>query len=145
MSAPMPFLVGVPKPMYERSVRHDEIGEVVVLDVDSNTIMSPFNDLEQLPDEIVSNFKRSLRSHRDLLGDAVARAFLQAIVHLIGGYKDALRFREGAKRISFEEDAFVHSRSASLEPFLTSILELQIFRQFVEERLQMLNDGKGMD
>ena len=142
LSAPMPYLVGVPIPLYKR-VRADEIGEVVILDVDSNTITTPFDDLGMLPSEVVSNFKRSLRNHRDLLGDAVARTFLQAIVHLIGGYKDALRFREGAKRISFDESAFVDSRSTSLRPFLTSILELQIFRQFVEERLQMLNDGKG--
>ena len=142
LSAPMPYLIGVPSPLYKR-VRSDEIGEVVVVDVDSNAITSPFNDLAQLPFEVVTNLKRSLRNHRDLLGDAVARAFLQAVVHLIGGYKDALRFREGAKRISFEESVFITSRTTSLRPFLTNILELQIFRQFVEERLQMLNDGKG--
>lgn len=142
LSAPMPYLVGVPIPLFKR-VRPDEIGEVVVVDVDTNAIISPFDDVASLPQEVVTNFKRSLRSHRDLLGDAVARAFLQAIVHLIGGYKDALKFREGQKRISFEESAFLTSRTASLRPFLTSILELQIFRQFVEERLQMLNDGKG--
>ena len=34
-------------------------------------------------------------------------------------------------------------RSSSVRPFLENILELQIFRQFIEDRLQMLNDGKG--
>ena len=142
LTAPMPYLVGVPIPLFKR-VRPDEIGEVVVVNVDTNAVITPFDDLSTLPKEVVTNFKRALRSHRDLLGDAVARAFLQAIVHLIGGYKDALRLGEGQKRISFEESVFITSRSSGLKPFLTSMLELQIFRQFVEERLQMLNEGKG--
>ena len=142
LSAPMPYLVGVPLPLFKRA-RPEEYGEAVIVDVDTNTISTPFHDVMQLPSEVITNFKKSLRSHRDLLGDAVARAFLQAIVHLIGGYKDALTFREGQKRISFDESAFLTSRSAGVKPFLNNILELQIFRQFIEERLQMLNDGKG--
>ncbi len=71
-----------------------ELGEVVLLDADANVVKSPFNDLESLPLEVAANLKRGLRSHRDLLGDSVARAFLQAIVHLIGGYRDALKFRQ---------------------------------------------------
>ena len=47
----MPYLIGVPVPLYKR-VRHDEIGEVVVLDVDSNNMTSPFNDLAALPHEV---------------------------------------------------------------------------------------------
>ena len=143
LSAPMPYLVGVPLPLFKRA-RPEEYGDAVVVDVDTNTISTPFHDEKELPLEVITNFKRSLRSHRDLLGDAVARAFLQAIVHLIGGYKDALTFREGQKRISFDESVFLTSRSAGVKPFLNNILELQIFRQFIEERLQMLNDGKGV-
>ena len=30
-----------------------------------------------------------------------------------------------------------------MQPFLEQMLQLQIFRQFIEERLQMLNTGKG--
>ena len=143
LSAPMPYLIGVPQPLFRRA-RPEEYGDAVVVDVDTNTISSPFHDVMQLPSEVIMNFKRSLRSHRDLLGDAVARAFLQAIVHLIGGYKDALTFGVGQKRISFDESVFLTSRSAGVKPFLNNILELQIFRQFIEERLQKLNDGKGV-
>ena len=71
-----------------------ELGEAVILDADSNVIQSPFSDLESIPTEVSSNLKKSLRSHKDLLGDSVARAFLQALVHLIGGYRDALKFRQ---------------------------------------------------
>ena len=35
-------------------VRKSELGETVVLDVDTNRIETPFNDLESLPPDIVS-------------------------------------------------------------------------------------------
>jgi len=35
-------------------VRKSELGEMVVLDVDSNRVETPFNDLECLPPDIVS-------------------------------------------------------------------------------------------
>lgn len=76
-----------------------------------------------------------------MMGDSVARVFLRALVQIIGGYRDALRFRQG-EQITFCDDAFLHSRPAPLRPFLESMLELQIFRQFIEERLEMLNSGQ---
>jgi hypothetical protein len=66
----------------------------------------------------------------------------QALVHLIGGYRDGLKYRSGDK-IVFSDEAFVRSRSTSIQPFLTKMLELQIFRQFIDERLKLLNSGLG--
>ena len=77
-----------------------------------------------------------------MLGDLVARSFLRALVALIGGYRDALRFTPGQK-ISFNYEAFVASRSPSVQTFLEKMLQLQIFRQFIEGRLEMLNNGEG--
>jgi hypothetical protein len=51
-------------------------------------------------------------------------------------------FFQGEK-ISFDEEKFILSRPPTLQPFLHQMLELQIFRQFVEERLDMLNSGRG--
>ena len=70
------------------------MGDAVILDADTNVIQSPYLDLDLLPHEVVSGLKVSLKSHRNLLGDSVARAFLRALAHLIGGYRDALRFRQ---------------------------------------------------
>lgn len=77
LSAPMPFLIGVPAPIMQR-VRHSELGEVVILDADNNRVETPFADLESLPSEVVNNLKKSLKSPAQMLGDSVARAFLQA-------------------------------------------------------------------
>ena len=141
LSAPMPFLIGVPEPIMQR-VRHSELGEVVVLDADNNRVDTPFPDLESLPSEVVANLKKSLKSPSQMLGDSVARAFLQALVHLIGGYRDGLKYRSGGK-ITFNKEAFVRSRSTSVQPFLEKMLQLQIFFQFIEERLDLLNSGRG--
>ena len=141
LSAPMPFLIGVPQPLFART-KASELGDVVILDIDNKTFESPFNDVDNLPSEIVYNLRKSLSPNRDHLGDAVARAFLQALVHLIGGYREALKYRQGEK-VSFSDDDFIKSRSASVQPFLNEMLQLQIFRQFIDERLELLNAGKG--
>jgi len=141
LSAPMPFLIGVPEPLMKR-IRRAEVGDVVILDADNNKVETPFDDLESFPAEVLSNLRRALKPGTGLLGDSVARAFLQALVHLIGGYRDALRYRQGEK-ITFSEDAFIMSRSTSLQPFLEQMLQLQLFRQFIDERLELLNSGKG--
>ena len=141
LCAPMPFLIGVPDPIMKRT-RASELGDVVVVYADENRIETPFDDLDSLPAEVIANLKKSLKPPASMLGDSVARAFLQALVHLIGGYRDALKYRQGEK-ITFNEDAFILSRSTSLQPFLEKMLQLQIFMQFIEERLELLNSGKG--
>ncbi|XP_046412228.1 DENN domain-containing protein 1A isoform X2 [Neodiprion fabricii] len=139
--APMPFLIGVPAPILER-VRQSDLGEVVILDADNNTIQSPFDDLESLPQDVIINLRRALRNRAALLGDGVSRAFLRALVQLTAGYREALTLQQG-ERITFDEKAFVDSRPSSMQPFLRKMLELQIFQQFIEERLHMLNSGLG--
>ncbi|XP_042891992.1 DENN domain-containing protein 1B-like isoform X7 [Penaeus japonicus] len=139
--APMPFLIGVNTSLMSK-VQMDDIGEAVILDADNNTVKTPFNDVETLPDEVVSNLKRNLKSPSNMLGDCVARAFLRALVQLIGNYKEALQFREEDSKITFNREKFVAIRPPHFQPFVEKMLELQIFQQFIEERLDRLNSGK---
>ncbi|XP_050423721.1 DENN domain-containing protein 1B-like isoform X2 [Adelges cooleyi] len=139
--APMPYLIGLPHSLLQ-NFRHNDLGDVIILDADTNTILTPFDDIDQLPTDVVSNLKRQLRNRGTLLGDGVSRSFLRALVHLIGGYRDALKFHQG-ERITFNKEAFIESRSTNMQPFLKKMLELQIFQQFIEERLEMLNAGLG--
>jgi len=141
LTAPMPFLIGVPQTLFART-KMSELGDVVILDIDAKTFESPFNDVDNIPQEIIYNLRKALAPSKDHLGDTVSRAFLQALVHLIGGYREALKYRQGEK-VSFSDDEFVKSRSSSVQPFLMEMLQLQIFRQFIEERLELLNSGKG--
>lgn len=76
----------------------------------------------------ITSLKKQLRNRSALLGDGVSRAFLRALVQLIGGYRDALRFQPG-EQVTFDQEKFIETRPLSLQPFLREMLNLQIFRQ----------------
>lgn len=126
LSAPMPYLIGVPIQTMER-VRKHEIGEVVILDLDENRLDSPFDDVHMLPVEVISFLRKNLRLNSNvLLGDAISRTFLKALVMLIGGYRDALTFPPG-EMITFNRDIFVRSRPQPMKPFLGMSLSIVSF------------------
>ncbi|XP_037046698.1 DENN domain-containing protein 1A isoform X7 [Bradysia coprophila] len=141
LCAPMPFLIGVPEAVLKTMTR-DELGEVVVLNCDNKTFDSPFDDVKSMPQELVSQLKKQLSNPSEHIGDRVSKIFLGILVQLIGGYRDAIKFTQGDK-ITWDRDTFIDSRAPSLRPFLRNMMELQIFQQFIEERLDMLNTGLG--
>ncbi|CAK1554188.1 unnamed protein product [Leptosia nina] len=138
--APMPFLIGVPRSVLE-AVRMSDLGEVVILDIDSNELKTPFKDQESLPRDLVANLKETLDTD-NALGDVVARSFLRTLVGMFGGYREAMSIENG-QRIKFNADLFVNTRKA-MKPFLGKMLESQIFQQFIDERLDLLNSGRGI-
>ena len=48
LTAPMPFLIGVPQTLFART-KMSELGDVVILDIDAKTFESPFNDVDNIP------------------------------------------------------------------------------------------------
>lgn len=142
LQAPMPFLIGVPEPTYKK-LKLNELGEVVILLADDNIVQTPFEDSKNLPPGIVSSIKADLKS-QVALGDHVSRAFLRALVKMIGGYREALEFNNGEK-ITFNHGKFVATRPTTFQAYLKKMLELQMFRQFIEGRLEMLNAGQGFN
>ncbi|KAG8195612.1 hypothetical protein JTE90_017909 [Oedothorax gibbosus] len=143
LSAPMPFLIGIPATTLTK-MKLTEMGDIVYLDADENKIETPFEDLDALPSEVLQSLRHDLKHPQDMLGDAVSRAFLRALVKLIGGYWNALKLRQGEK-ITFHSELFVQSRPPAMQPFLQKMLELQIFQQFIESRLKKLNAGQGVN
>ncbi|CAG5117321.1 unnamed protein product [Candidula unifasciata] len=144
VSAPMPFLIGVHSNLIEKLKQHRvDIGDAVIVDLDANTVTTEYDDLGDLPEDVSSYLKRSLKTDFMMKGDAISLAFLHALVRLIGGYRDALKFRPG-EPITFDPEAFVRSRpSQSTQAFLEGMLTLQIFQQFIYGRLEILNSGAG--
>jgi len=59
-----------------------------------------------------------------------------------GGYRDALHFHPGHP-VEFDTEAFIASRPPTMRPFLLTLLHLQAFEQFIHDRLDMLNCGRG--
>uniref|UniRef100_A0A673H798 DENN domain-containing protein 1A-like n=1 Tax=Sinocyclocheilus rhinocerous TaxID=307959 RepID=A0A673H798_9TELE len=87
--APMPYLIGVHSSLMEK-VRGMALDDVVLLNVDTNTLETPFDDLQSLPNDVVSSLKNRLRKVSSTTGDGVARAFLKAQAALFGSYRNAL-------------------------------------------------------
>ncbi|KAK9519530.1 hypothetical protein VZT92_022255 [Zoarces viviparus] len=139
--APMPYFVGVHLSLLER-VRSRSLEDVVILNVDTNTLESPFDDLHNLPSDVVSSLKSKLKKQSTATGSGVARAFLRVQAALFGSYRDALRYKPG-EPITFCEESFVNHRSGTMRNFLSMAVNLQLFKQFIEGRLAKLNAGRG--
>ncbi|XP_061469893.1 DENN domain-containing protein 1C isoform X2 [Rhineura floridana] len=138
--APMPYLIGVHTSLMER-VRSKALEDVVILNIDSNTLESPFQDLENLPSDVVSLLKFQLKKQMVTTGDGVAQAFLRAQALLFGCYRDALICSPG-ELISFCQDTFLQQGSSAMQAFFQRAVHLQLFKQFLDDRLEKLNAGK---
>ncbi|KAI7790746.1 putative DENN domain-containing protein 1B, partial [Triplophysa rosa] len=139
--APMPYLIGVHLSLLER-VTSRSLEDVVILNVDTNTLESPTDDLHNLPSDVLSSLKSKLKKQSTATGSGVARAFLHALAALFGSYRDALRYKPG-EPITFCEKSFVAHRSSTMRSFLEMAVNLQLFKQFIEGRLAKLNAGRG--
>ncbi|XP_065709632.2 DENN domain-containing protein 1A isoform X5 [Patagioenas fasciata] len=139
--APMPYLIGIHLSLMEK-VRNMALEDVVILNVDTNTLETPFDDLQSLPNDVVSALKNRLKKVSTTTGDGVARAFLKAQASFFGSYRNALKIEPG-EPITFCEEAFVSHRSALMRQFLQNAIQLQLFKQFIDGRLDLLNSGEG--
>uniref|UniRef100_A0A665T4S5 UDENN domain-containing protein n=1 Tax=Echeneis naucrates TaxID=173247 RepID=A0A665T4S5_ECHNA len=135
--APMPYLIGVHSSLIEK-VRGMALDDVVVLNVDTNTLETPYDDLQSLPNDVVSSLKSRLKKVSTTTGDGVARAFLKSQAALFGSYRNALQIEV---RVSHE--TFVNHRSSAMRQFLQNAIQLQLFKQFIDGRLDLLNSGEG--
>ncbi|XP_054418012.1 DENN domain-containing protein 1C [Pteronotus mesoamericanus] len=140
--APMPYLIGVHASLTER-VLEKGLEDVVMMNVDSNILETPFDDVQALPPDVVSLLRLRLRKVALAPGEGVSRLFLKAQALLFGGYRDALVCSPG-EPVTFSEEAFLAQKPGSpLQTFHQRAVHLQLFKQFIEDRLQKLNTGEG--
>ncbi|XP_028678748.1 DENN domain-containing protein 1B isoform X2 [Erpetoichthys calabaricus] len=139
--APMPYLIGVHSSLIEK-VRSKALDDVVIINIDTNMLESPFQDRSKLPMDIMSQLKMKLKKQSSSTGDGVARAFLRAQALLFGSYREAL-IAEADGQIAFNEEAFLNHGSDSMRAFLQDAVHLQLFKQFIDNRLEKLNAGQG--
>jgi len=127
LTAPMPFCIGCPEAVFS-SVRREEIGDVVIVHCDRNSVETPFNDAAEMPQDMINYLKKQLtNSSADLRGNKIPKVFLSSLVQIIGGYRDAIKYSD--KRIRFDNETFIESQSQQNRPFVQKIVELQIFQQ----------------
>ncbi|XP_077478557.1 DENN domain-containing protein 1A isoform X2 [Stigmatopora argus] len=139
--APMPYLIGVHSSLMGK-IQGMAMDDVVILNVDNNTLETPHHDLQTLPHDVVSSLKNRLKKFSSTPGDGVARAFLKSQAALFGSYRNALQIELG-EPITFNEDTFVNHRLSAMREFLQNAIQLQLFKQFIDGRLELLNSGEG--
>ncbi|XP_062395869.1 DENN domain-containing protein 1B isoform X2 [Sardina pilchardus] len=142
--APMPYLIGVHSSLTER-VKSRALEDVVILNVDTNTMETPYDDLKRIPPDVVTALKVRLKKQSASPGCGVARAFLRAQAVLFGGYRDAVLYSEEEGVFSFSEESFLNHKSSVMRQFLESAIHLQFFKQFIDSRLEQLNKGQEPD
>ncbi|KAM7143166.1 DENN domain-containing protein 1C isoform 2-T2 [Molossus nigricans] len=140
--APMPYFIGVHASLTER-VLEKGLEDVVMMNVDSNILETPFDDVQTLPPDVVSLLRLRLRKVALIPGEGVSRLFLKAQALLFGGYRDALVCSPG-QPVTFSEEAFLAQKPGDpLQAFHRRAVHLQLFKQFIEGRLEKLNTGEG--
>ncbi|XP_061553475.1 DENN domain-containing protein 1A isoform X4 [Phycodurus eques] len=97
--APMPYLIGVHSSLMGK-LQGMAMEDVVILNVDTNTLETPYNDLQSLPYDV-------------------------------------------GEPITFNEEIFVNHRLSAMRDFLQNAIQLQLFKQFIDGRLELLNSGEG--
>ncbi|KAL6090202.1 hypothetical protein STEG23_036018 [Scotinomys teguina] len=100
--APMPYLIGVHFSLMEK-VRNMALDDVVILNVDTNTLETPFDDLQSLPNDVISSLKNRLKKVSTTTGDGVARAFLKAQAAFFGSYRNALKIEPRERDFAIEK------------------------------------------
>lgn len=74
-----------------------------------------------------------------ILGDRIPRIFLSTLVQIIGGYRDAIKYSDS--KMKFDNDTFIESQPTQYRLFVQKIVELQVFQQFIEERLRLIQSN----
>ncbi|XP_075062655.1 DENN domain-containing protein 1B-like [Mixophyes fleayi] len=138
--APMPYLIGVHSSLIEK-VNVGALEDVVVFDMDTNNLETPFQDLDNLPPHVVSLLKLRLTKQSAFMGDRVSYAFLGAQALLFGSYRDALICTPG-EPLTFCQETFLNHKCSSMRNFLQNAVHLQLFTQFIDSRLEKLNAGE---
>jgi hypothetical protein len=87
LGLPMPFIIGLPKKLYEDSGSRTLWGDYVLFDLDTKIFESPHGE-DTLPNEIQTYLKHNLKLNSNtFLSDNFARTFLRAIALIFGKYK----------------------------------------------------------
>lgn len=73
------------------------------------------------------------------LGDRIPRIFLSTLVQIIGGYRDAIKY--GDSKMKFDNELFIESQPTQYKAFVQKIVQLQVFQQFIEERLRLIQSN----
>lgn len=87
LSLPAPYIIGLPKEVYERAQNKTIWSDYVLFDLDTKIFESP-HESDNLPSEVNVYLKHNLKQNSNtFLSDNFARTFLRAIALIFGKYR----------------------------------------------------------
>ena len=86
----MPFLCGVPAQLMPR-VRQLPLEDVVLLDIDSQLLETPFSDHGLIPKEILQPLMMTLKRPSSRTDDTIPGAFVHFFGIILGGYRCGMK------------------------------------------------------
>lgn len=75
-----PYLIGIHSSIYSQ-LNRQELGDVVIVDIDQRIIHSPYDDYRLFPEELMRQMKRDIQQSSD---DRIARIFLRTMALIVG-------------------------------------------------------------
>jgi hypothetical protein len=78
-----PYIIGIHSNIYSK-MNKNELGDVVIVNIDDRTIESQYDDLKLFPKYIIRQMKKDIQQSSQLIGDRLARVFLRTMAFIIG-------------------------------------------------------------
>jgi hypothetical protein len=78
-----PYIIGIHSSIYSK-LNKNELGDVVIVNIDERTIQSPYDDLSLFPKYLIRQMKNDIEQSLQSTGDNLARVFLRTMAFVIG-------------------------------------------------------------
>jgi hypothetical protein len=78
-----PYIIGIHSSIYSK-LNKNELGDVVIVNIDERTIQSPYDDLSLFPKHLIRQMKNDIEQSVQSTGDNLARVFLRTMAFVIG-------------------------------------------------------------
>lgn len=88
-----PYIIGIHSSIYSQ-LNRQELGDVVIVDIDQRTIQSPYDDWHLFPEEFMRQMKRDIQQSSD---DRIARIFLRTMALIVGKERRRRRSSVGGR------------------------------------------------
>ncbi|KAI6215565.1 hypothetical protein M3Y94_00399900 [Aphelenchoides besseyi] len=147
LTMPMPYIIGIPKKIFESATDRQNWSEYVLFDLDTKVYESAQH--ERLPREVYDYLKQNLKVRSNSFhSDNFPRTFLRAFAMLFGRYKSGYIENTETHELVYNLERFVEKSRTSLQPFLRSVLienGVSYFNGFVTDRLNPTTVHRTMD
>lgn len=142
LHTPFPFIIGLPTQTWNTECASVvDSSNVVVINADTNQVDSPFQDLLDLPNDIIAFFKTNLKAVEEIGVDGLAKVFMYVFIKLLGHVENSLAIHDN--QICFDKDLFLLLAKNCHRSFLkTKLCETQMFQEFVDELIKNISCGQ---